>query len=104
MKISAQRIDSFTDHFFVDLNTRILEMNSDGKDVIRLDIGSPDLPPAPHITEALARSADSYNHHGYQPHIGPKNLREAWAGLYRRLYQVDLNPDSEVVPLIGSKE
>ena len=104
MKISAQRIDSFTDHFFVNLNTRILEMNSEGKDVIRLDIGSPDLPPAPHITDALARSAASYNHHGYQPHIGPKNLREAWAGLYRRLYQVDLNPDSEVVPLIGSKE
>ena len=104
MKISAQRIDSLTDHFFVDLNTRIQEMNSEGKDVIRLDIGSPDLPPAPHIIDTLARSAASNNHHGYQPHNGPKNLREAWAGMYQRLYQIHLNPDSDVIPLIGSKE
>jgi LL-diaminopimelate aminotransferase len=104
MKIESQRIDSFSDHFFADLNTRILEMEAGGKDVIRLDIGSPDLPPAPHITDALARSAASYSHHGYQPHNGPENLREAWAGLYQRLYQVDLNPDSEIIPLIGSKE
>jgi LL-diaminopimelate aminotransferase len=104
MKFTAKRIDPLTDHFFVELNTRIFEMEAGGKDVIRLDIGSPDLPPAPHIIKALAQSAASYNHHGYQPHIGPKNLREAWSGLYKRLYQIDLNPDSEVIPLIGSKE
>ena len=104
MKLTAKRIEPFSDHFFVDLNTRIKELTAMGKDVVRLDIGSPDLPPAPHITDALARSAASYNHHGYQPHIGPKNLREAWAGLYQRLYQVDLNPNSEIIPLLGSKE
>ena len=104
MKTTAKRIDPLTDHFFVELNTRILEMKAGGKDVIRLDIGSPDLPPAPHIIDALARSAASNNHHGYQPHNGPKNLREAWAGMYQRLYQVHLNPDSDVIPLIGSKE
>lgn len=104
MKISAKRMEIFRDHFFVDLNTRVRELQAQGKDIIRLDIGSPDLPPAPHIIDALADSAASFHHHGYQPHLGPQALREAWADLYQRLYRVDLDPDSEVVPLIGSKE
>lgn len=104
MKIAAQRIDPLTDHFFVDLNTRILNLRARGKDVIRLDIGSPDLPPADHIIEVLARSAATSGHHGYQPHNGSKELRESWAGLYQRLYQVDLDPEAEIIPLIGSKE
>jgi LL-diaminopimelate aminotransferase len=104
MKFSAKRINSFGDHFFVDLNTRIFEMKAEGKEILRLDIGSPDLPPATHIIEALAKSAKSFQHHGYQPHSGPNELREAWAGLYQRLYQVELNQDKEIIPLIGSKE
>jgi LL-diaminopimelate aminotransferase len=74
------------------------------RDVIRLDIGSPDLPPDPQIIEALKRSAERSNSHGYQPHQGLLSLRQAWVEMYQRLYQVDLDPQSEVQPLLGSKE
>jgi LL-diaminopimelate aminotransferase len=79
-------------------------MQSQGLDVIRLDEGSPDLPPAPHIIEALKRSADVPSHHSYQPHRGPQKLRQGWVKMYRSAYQVELEPESEVLPLLGSKE
>lgn len=79
-------------------------MKAQGRDVIRLDIGSPDLPPDPKIIEALKRSADHPNSHGYQPHHGLLSLRQAWVDLYQRLYQVDIDPETEVLPLLGSKE
>ena len=104
MKTSSDRMQSFTDHFFTGLNSRIRELQARDKDVIRLDVGSPDLPPAPEIIEALNRSAAHPNHHGYQPYRGTQALREAWGGMYQRLYQVKLDPDSEILPLIGSKE
>jgi LL-diaminopimelate aminotransferase len=104
MKTSSVRMQSFPDHFFAGLNSRVRELQAQGKDVIRLDVGSPDLPPAPEIIEALNRSAAQPNQHGYQPHRGTQALREAWGGMYQRLYQVKLDPDSEILPLIGSKE
>ena len=75
-----------------------------GREVIRLDVGSPDLPPADHIIEALYRSASQPGHHGYETYLGPQELREAWAETYLRLYQVKLDPGSEIIPLMGSKE
>ena len=104
MKTNSERMQSFHDHFFAELNSRIRELQARDKDVIRLDIGSPDLPPASEIIEALNRSAAHPDHHGYQPYRGPQELREAWAGMYQRLYQVKLDPDSEILPLMGSKE
>jgi len=79
-------------------------MKAQGRDVIRLDIGSPDLPPDPKIIEALKRSADHPDSHGYQPHHGLLSLRQAWVDLYQRMYQVDIDPETEVLPLLGSKE
>jgi len=104
MKLTADRMYVFPDHFFAGLNTRIRELQAQGRDVIRLDIGSPDLPPEPQIIEALKRSAERPNSHGYQPHQGLLSLRQAWAKMYQRLYQVDLDPEAEVLPLLGSKE
>jgi LL-diaminopimelate aminotransferase len=104
MKTSSDRMQSFPDHFFAGLNSRIRKLQARDKDVIRLDIGSPDLPPTPEIIEALNRSAAHPNHHGYQPHRGPQELREAWAGMYQHLYQVKLDPETEIIPLMGSKE
>lgn len=104
MKTNSKRMQSFPDHFFAELNSRIRELQARDMDVIRLDVGSPDLPPAPEIIEALNRSAAHPDHHGYQPYRGPQELREAWAGMYQRLYQVKLDPDSEIIPLMGSKE
>ena len=79
-------------------------MRADGRDVIRLDIGSPDLPPTPHILEALIRSASHSDHHGYQPFNGTPALRRAWAGMYQRIFDVEIDPEYEIATLIGSKE
>jgi len=90
--------------FFAGLETRIAKMEAEGRDVIRLDVGSPDLPPAEFIIDALNESARLPESHGYQSHKGPLALREAWAEMYERVYQVGLNPGTEILPLLGSKE
>ena len=100
----AQRMQLLTTTFFAALVPKIEAMQAAGKDVIRLDEGSPDLPPPPPIIEALAHSASAPGTHSYQPHRGPRTLRSAWAEMYRRVYRVDLDIDREVVPLLGSKE
>ena len=79
-------------------------MSASGLDVIRLDEGAPDLPPAPHIINAMARSAEKNDRHSYQPHRGTTALRQAWSGMYYRVYGVDVDPEREVLPLLGSKE
>ncbi|MGB3700139.1 MAG: aminotransferase class I/II-fold pyridoxal phosphate-dependent enzyme [Anaerolineales bacterium] len=104
MKIEADRMHVFPEHFFAGLNVKIQDMQGQGQDVIRLDIGSPDLPPDAHIIAALKKSAENPHSHGYQPSRGSKELRHAWAGMYQRLYQVDMDPESEILPLLGSKE
>lgn len=104
MKTSAKRIQPLTPHFFASLGAKITAMHASGCDVIRLDEGSPDLAPAPHIIEALARAAAAPSSHGYQPHRGPQALSLAWAEMYRREYGVELDPVTEMMPLLGSKE
>jgi LL-diaminopimelate aminotransferase len=104
MKTSSERMKTFPDHFFAGLDGKIKEMQARGEEVLRLDVGSPDLPPATHIIETLNRSAAQADHHGYQSYLGPQALREAWAATYQRLYQVKFDPDSEIIPLMGSKE
>ena len=91
------------DNFFAVIENRVAELRARGVDIIRLDIGSPDLPPAPHIIAALAQAAERANSHGYQSHRGPEALREAWSGMYAHTFGVATNPD-EVLPLLGSKE
>ena len=73
-------------------------------DVIRLDAGNPDLPPPDHVVEALCRSAQRPEHHGYASYRGLPALRQAMASYYQRRFGVDLDPETEVLPLIGSKE
>ena len=90
--------------YFATLGEKIAILHDQGIDVIRLDIGSPDLPPAPHILEALSRAAQRAEAHGYQAHNATAGLRVAWAEMYERLYQVRLDPQREVLPLLGSKE
>ena len=100
----AQRLQALPAHFFASLGARIGAMQAQGLDVIRLDEGSPDLPPAPKIVDALMRSAKDPSHHSYQPHRGTAELRQAWAKLYQTAYGVELDPEGEVLPLLGSKE
>jgi LL-diaminopimelate aminotransferase len=100
----AQRMQPFSAHFFAARQRRIHQLQAQGCDVIHLDVGSPDMPPDKAIIQALASSAALPDRHGYQPHNGPPALRAAWADMYRRLYQVELDPGSEIMPLLGSKE
>ncbi|MEK7277684.1 MAG: aminotransferase class I/II-fold pyridoxal phosphate-dependent enzyme, partial [Chloroflexota bacterium] len=69
-----------------------------------MDMGSPDMPPAPFIVEALKASADDPTHHGYMPFGGTPDYREAWAHFYGQRFGVELDPETEVLGLLGSKE
>lgn len=100
----ADRMSLLPPYFFVGLNHKIAQLKAAGADVIRMDMGSPDLPPAPFVIEALKRSAENPTHHGYMPHGGHAHYREAWAHFYRQRFGVELNPQTELVGLIGSKE
>jgi LL-diaminopimelate aminotransferase len=91
-------------HFFATLSGKIAALTAAGKDIIRLDEGAPDLPPAGPIIEALYQSALKPDRHSYQPHRGIPALRQAWADHYLRVYGVQINPDNEILPLLGSKE
>lgn len=91
------------DNYFASLIASVLELQASGADVIRLDIGSPDLPPARHIIKSLTQSAGRPDTHGYQSHRGPADLREAWAEMYQRVHGVNIHPDY-IQPLLGSKE
>ena len=75
-----------------------------GRDVIRLDIGSPDMPPPDVVVEALCRSARYPDRHGYPGFRGIPAFREAISGYYKRRFGVTLDPETQVMPLIGSKE
>jgi LL-diaminopimelate aminotransferase len=101
---TAERMRHLSTHFFARLGTRLAELRAAGVDVIRLDEGSPDLPPPPNVIEGLARAAARADRHGYQPHRGPAALRQAWIETYRKVWEVELDPDSEILPLLGSKE
>ena len=79
-------------------------MNAEGKDVISLAIGSPDMPPSKETIDTLCQVAKMPDAHGYQPTMGTPELRNAIAGFYKRFYNVELDPAKEVLPLIGSKE
>ena len=100
----ARRINAVSEYYFAKKLKEVAEMNEQGLDVINLGIGSPDLPPAEDAIEILCRSAHQADTHGYQPYAGIPELRRAFAGWYKKWYRVDLNPNTEIQPLIGSKE
>jgi len=100
----AERIASFKPYFFATLGKKIAELKSKGLDVIRIDMGSPDLPPADFIIESLVESARRADTHAYTPNGGTPAFRQAVADYYANRFEVDLDPQSEVIGLIGSKE
>ena len=100
----ARRLHSVSEYYFSKKLKEIAEMNVKGLDVISLGVGSPDLPPSEEVIETLCKSARKADSHGYQPYAGIPELRKAFAGWYKQWYDVDLNPDTEIQPLIGSKE
>jgi LL-diaminopimelate aminotransferase len=102
--IMADRMKPISSYFFAELNRTIAELSQAGKDVIRLDIGSPDLPPPDAVIERLCQSAAKPTNHGYQSHRGTAAFRGAWQTLYARLFNVEIDAEREIMPLIGTKE
>jgi len=104
LPIPAERLRRTVLNPFAALNQRLQAMTAAGQNVIRLDIGSPDLPPPAVVIETLAQSAAEPSHHGYLSYRGDPGFRRAVAAYYERRFGVALNPDTEILPLIGSKE
>jgi LL-diaminopimelate aminotransferase len=100
----AERLSLVEEYYFSRKLKEVAQMNADGKDVISLAIGSPDMPPSPQTIDKLCETARQPQAHGYQPTMGTPELRTAMAGFYRKAYGVDVDPKTEVLPLIGSKE
>ena len=100
----AQRISSFEPYFFASLGNRISQLKQKGVDVIRIDMGSPDLPPAGFIIEELVEKSRRSDTHGYSPTGGTQDFKKAVAQYYLDRFEVNLDPQTEVIGLIGSKE
>lgn len=101
---TSQRLNGIGEYYFSQKLREIAKLNSEGKDIINLGIGSPDLPPHPDVIHTLQEEAASPSAHGYQGYKGVPALRNAFASWYRKWYAVDLDPETEILPLIGSKE
>ena len=100
----ADRLAEVSEYYFSRKLKEVARMNAEGKNVISLGIGSPDMPPSKETIEVLCENARRDDVHGYQPTVGIPELRQAMADFYRRWYHVELDPATEIQPLIGSKE
>ena len=100
----ADRLSQVSEYYFSRKLKEVAELNRQGFDIISLAIGSPDMPPSPQTIHRLCEVAQQPGAHGYQPTMGTPELREAMAYFYKRWYDVSLDPKTEILPLIGSKE
>ena len=100
----ADRLSLVSEYYFSRKLKEVAQLNAEGKDIISLAIGSPDMPPSPETIDVLCEHAHRPDAHGYQPTVGIPELRKAMANFYQRWYGVTLDPSTEIQPLIGSKE
>jgi aspartate/methionine/tyrosine aminotransferase len=100
----ANRLNQLQEYYFSRKLQEIRQLNNKGYNILNLGIGSPDMMPSEATIDALIHSAENPNHHGYQPYRGIAELRDAIGHWYSTMYHVDLNPDKEILPLMGSKE
>ena len=100
----AERLNLVSEYYFSRKLKEVAQLNAEGKDIISLAIGSPDMPPSDKTIEKLCEVARQPDAHGYQPTMGTPELRNAMARFYKRWYDVDLDAKTEILPLIGSKE
>lgn len=101
---TSKRLEGIGEYYFSTKLREIDAMNKSGEPVINLGIGSPDLPPHPDVIKVLREEAGKPNVHAYQSYKGSPVLRKAIGEWYKKWYHVNLNPDTEILPLIGSKE
>lgn len=102
--IPANRVNDIKEYYFSIKLKEVAAMRAAGEDVISLGVGGPDRPPHPAVTEKMCEAVQDPANHGYQPHVGLPELRQGFADWYRKWYGVELDPKSEIQPLIGSKE
>jgi aspartate/methionine/tyrosine aminotransferase len=100
----ARRLESIGEYYFSQKLREIDELNKQGKNIINLGVGSPDLPPHPDVIKVLQEESARADVHAYQPYKGSPVLRNAISAWYKKWYGVELDPVSEILPLIGSKE
>jgi LL-diaminopimelate aminotransferase len=100
----ASRVNSIQEYYFSRKLKEVAKLNAEGQDIISLAIGSPDMPPSKQTIDKLCEVAHDPNAHGYQPTSGLPELHKAMAGFYKRIYGVEVDPMTEVQPIIGSKE
>jgi LL-diaminopimelate aminotransferase len=105
MKVKpADRTGNVQEYYFSQKLAQIDRMRREGADIINLGIGSPDQPPSDNTIAKLIEEAHKSTSHGYQSYTGIPALRKAFAVWYKKYFNVDLNPDTEILPLMGSKE
>lgn len=102
--VPAHRVEEIQEYYFSRKLREVAQLKEQGHDIISLAIGGPDLPPDPAVIETLCQAARLPYNHSYQPATGLSELRRAYARFYKRTYGIDLDPDTEIQPLIGSKE
>src|SRR3978361_463138 len=98
------RIRRLPPYVIAEVNAMRAQARAAGRDIIDLGMGNPDLPPPPHVIEKLCEVARKPDAHGYSASKGIPGLRKAQANYYQRRFGVDLDPDTEVVVTLGSKE
>ena len=104
MIATAKRLESVNEYYFSQKLREIDTLNKQGKNIINLGIGSPDMPPHPEVIRTLQEESAKPNVHAYQNYKGSPVLRNAFANWYKQWYKVDLDAETEILPLIGSKE
>ncbi len=100
----SHRVENIKEYYFSTKLKEVAAMKAAGIDVISLGIGGPDKPPHPLVVDTMCEALRQPDNHGYQPHVGLPELRNAFAEWYKKWYNVDLDPKTEIQPLIGSKE
>ena len=100
----ANRVASIKEYYFSTKLREVARLNAEGHNIISLGIGGPDRPPHPEVINTLCTEASKPDAHGYQPYVGLPQLRQAFARWYKANYDVDLDPATEIQPLIASKE
>lgn len=100
----ATRLHSVEEYYFSKKLREVRALKAQGKPVINIGIGSPDLDPPLSVSRAMQNTLEQHNVHGYQSYQGIPELRVAMANYYQRYFEVSLNPDTEILPLMGSKE
>lgn len=100
----ANRLTDVSEYYFSRKLKEVAQMNAQGMDVISLGVGSPDMPPSEQSIETLCQAAHQTDGHGYMPYIGIPELRLGFANWYKKWYGVELDANTEIQPLIGSKE